>query len=560
MAEIEFGSNFIREIIEEDLQTGKHNGRVATRFPPEPNGYLHIGHAKSICLNFGLARSYGGTCNLRFDDTDPVKEEQEYVDSIMEDVRWLGFEWDGLYYASDYFEQLYTWAQQLIREGLAYVDELSAEEIREYRGNFYTEGKNSPYRDRPASESLDLLARMRAGEFEDGHCVLRAKIDMKHPNINMRDPLIYRIKHATHHRTGDDWCIYPMYDFAHELCDAIERITHSVCTLEFEDHRIVYDWFLDALRIEEQPQQIEFAKLNLSYTVMSKRRLLSLVNEGYVESWDDPRMPTLSGLRRRGFTPEAIRHFCDRIGVNKRDSIVDIALLEHCVRDHLNDVAPRVMGILDPIKVIIDNYPENEEEWIDAPFHPTDETLGTRKLPFSRELYIDSSDFMEDPPKKFFRLAPGREVRLRYAYFIKCVSVEKDESGKIKCIHCTYDPESKGGKSPDGRKVKVTMHWLSAKHAIPAKLRLINHLFSVENPLEDAEKDFKDFINPDSMQILNGYVEPALAMVKPGYRCQFERMAYFCADKESTEQNLIFNRIVTMRDDWVQIQKKAEVK
>lgn len=556
MAEVEFGSNFVQEIVEQDLSLGKNGGRVATRFPPEPNGYLHIGHAKSICLNFGLARSFGGSCNLRFDDTDPVKEEQEYVDAIKEDVMWLGFEWDGLYFASDYFDQLYLWAQQLIREGLAYIDEQTPEQIRENRGNFYTEGKNSPYRDRPAAESLDLLERMKAGEFKEGACVLRAKIDMGHKNMNMRDPLMYRIKHATHHRTGDKWCIYPMYDFAHELCDAVEKITHSVCTLEFEDHRVVYDWFLQALRIEQPPQQIEFAKLNLNYTVMSKRRLLSLVNEGYVKSWDDPRMPTISGMRRRGFTPQAIRNFCDRIGVNKRDSVVDIALLEHCVREHLNEVAPRVMGVLDPIKVVIDNYPDAQEEWINAPFHPTDESLGSRDLPFSKELYIDSSDFMEEAPKKFFRLAIGREVRLRYAYFIQCVGVDKDETGKITCVHCTYDPESKGGKSPDGRKVKVTMHWLSAKHALGAELRLINHLFTVENPMEGGDGDFKSYINPQSMEILHGFVEPALRNVEPGYRCQFERMGYFCADTDSSPDHLVFNRIVNMRDEWAQIQKQ----
>ena len=553
----EVGSNFVREIVEKDIANGKNGGRVATRFPPEPNGYLHIGHAKSICLNFGLAQKFGGTCNLRFDDTDPVKEDTEYCDSIKQDVEWLGFKWDALYFASDYFDQLYEWAKELIRRGKAYVCELTPEQIREYRGNFYTPGKPSPWRDRPAEESLDLLERMKNGEFKEGERVLRAKIDMAHKNMNMRDPLIYRIKHAVHHRTGDKWCIYPMYDFAHGLSDALEGITHSVCTLEFEDHRILYDWFIEALELDRHPQQIEFAKLNISYTVMSKRRLLSLVNDGIVCGWDDPRMPTISGMRRRGFPPEAIRNFCELIGINKRDSMVDIALLEHCVRDHLNDVAPRVMGVTRPIKVLIENYPEGKVEWFDAPFHPTDESLGSRKVPFSRELWIDSSDFMEDAPKKFFRLTPGREVRLRYAYFLKCVGVDKDENGNIIQVRCTYDPESAGGKSPDGRKVKVTIHWVSAAHALPAELHLVNTLFTEEDPMANTEGDFKACLNPDSMEILNGYVEPALADVKPGYRCQFERMGYYCVDTDSKADHLIFNRTVTMRDDWAQIQKKG---
>lgn len=555
MAEVEVGSNFVREIVEEDIAKGKNGGRVATRFPPEPNGYLHIGHAKSICLNFGLAKTFGGTCNLRFDDTDPVKEDTEYCDSIKEDVRWLGFEWDNLYFASDYFDQLYAWAQELIRRGKAYVCELTPEQIREYRGNFYTPGKESPWRNRPAEESLDLLERMKNGEFKEGERVLRAKIDMNHKNMNMRDPLIYRIKHVTHHRTGDKWCIYPMYDFAHGLSDAIEGITHSVCTLEFEDHRILYDWFIDALELDRHPQQIEFAKLNLSYTVMSKRRLLSLVKDGIVMGWNDPRMPTLSGMRRRGFPPESIRAFCERIGVNKRDSMVDVALLEHCVRERLNDIAPRIMGVTKPLKLVIENYPEGKVEWMDAPYHPTDESLGSRKLPFSRELWIDSADFMEDAPKKFFRLTPGREVRLRYAYFVKCVGVDKDENGEITQVRCTYDPESVGGKSPDGRKVKVTIHWLSAAHALPAELRMVDKLFTLEDPMSAEDGDFKACINPHSMDVLHGYVEPAVREMENGYRCQFERMGYYCIDEDSTPDHLVFNRTVTMRDEWVQIQK-----
>ena len=551
---IEVGANFIREIVEEDIKNGKT--RVATRFPPEPNGYLHIGHAKSICLNFGLAKQFGGTCNLRFDDTDPVKEDTEYCDSIKQDVEWLGFKWDNLYFASDYFDQLYEWAKELIRRGKAYVCELTPEQIREYRGNFYTPGKPSPWRDRPAEESLDLLERMKNGEFKEGERVLRAKIDMAHPNMNMRDPLIYRIKHVTHHRTGDKWCIYPMYDFAHGLSDAIENITHSNCTLEFEDHRILYDWFIDALELDRHPRQIEFAKLNVTYTVMSKRRLLSLVKDGYVSGWDDPRMPTISGMRRRGFTPESIRNFCEIIGVNKRDSMVDIALLEHCVREHLNEVAPRVMGVTKPIKVLIENYPEGKVEWFDAPFNPAHPEQGSRKLPFSRELWIDSADFMEDAPKKFFRLTPGREVRLRYAYLVTCTGVDKDENGNIIQVRCTYDPATVGGNTPDGRKVKVTIHWLSAQHALPAELHLINRLYTLEDPMSAPDGDFKSCINPDSMEILQGYVEPSLADKSAGYRCQFERMGYYCIDTDSKPEHLIFNRTVTMRDDWAQIQKQ----
>lgn len=550
------GSNFVREIVEQDIANGKNGGRVATRFPPEPNGYLHIGHAKSICLNFGLAQRFGGTCNLRFDDTDPVKEDTEYCDSIKHDVEWLGFHWDNLYFASDYFDQLYEWAKELIRRGLAYVDELTPEEIREYRGNFYTDGKPSPWRDRPAEESLELLERMKNGEFKEGERVLRAKIDMCHKNMNMRDPLIYRIKFAHHHRTGDKWCIYPMYDFAHGLSDAIEGITHSVCTLEFEDHRILYDWFIDALELDRHPQQIEFAKLNLTDIVLSKRRLLSLVKEGHVNGWDDPRMPTISGMRRRGFTPEAIRNFCELIGVNKRDSLVDFALLEHCVREHLNATVPRVMGVTKPIRVLIENYPEDQVEWFDAPYSPTDDSLGSRKVPFSRELYIEEADFMENAPSKFYRLTPGREVRLRYAYVIKCTGVDKDADGNITQVRCTYDPETRGGNTPDGRKIKATIHWISRSHALPAECRMINSLFTVSDPLADPDGDFKKYLNPNSMEILHGYVEPALADAKPGYHCQFERVAYFNVDDDSTPDHLIFNRTVTMSDDWAKIQKK----
>ncbi len=557
MAELDVGKNFVREIMANDLETGNRD-HVATRFPPEPNGFLHIGHAKSICTNFGLAKEFGGTCNLRFDDTDPVKESTDYCDSIRKDVEWMGFKWANEYYASDYFDQLYEWAKELIRRGLAYVDEQTAEQIKENRGNFYKPGVASPWRDRPAEESLDLLERMKNGEFEEGHCVLRAKIDMAHENMNMRDPLMYRIKKVSHHRTGDKWCIYPMYDFAHGLSDSIEGITHSVCTLEFEDHRILYDWFIDALGLphEKHPQQIEFAKLNLTYIVLSKRRLLSLVKEGHVNGWDDPRMPTISGMRRRGFTAEALRRFCEVIGVNKRDTIVEFAQLEHCVREHLNEIVPRVMGVTKPIKVLIENYPEGQVEEFDAPYSPTDMSMGSRKVPFSRELYIESADFMEEAPAKFYRLTPGREVRLRYAYVIKCTGVDKDENGNILQVRCTYDPETRGGNTPDGRKIKATIHWVSQAHAITAECRMINSLFTVPNPLADEDGDFKKYLNPNSMEILNAFVEPALKDVKPGYHCQFERVAYFNVDDDSTADHLIFNRTVTMNDDWAKIQKR----
>ncbi len=555
-------SHFIRDIIEEDLRTNKWGGRVHTRFPPEPNGYLHIGHAKSICLNFGLAQEYGGLCNLRFDDTNPTKEDVEYVQSIQEDVRWLGFDWeDRLYYASDYFEQLYQYAVQLIKMGKAYVCDLSAEEIKQYRGTLTEPGKESPYRNRSIEENLDLFERMRAGEFPDGSRTLRAKIDMTSGNLNMRDPVIYRILHATHHRTGDRWCIYPMYDFAHPLSDAIEGITHSICTLEFEDHRPLYDWFLDQLGIYH-PQQIEFARLNLSYTVLSKRKLLRLVQEGHVTGWDDPRMPTIAGMRRRGYTPEAIRDFCERIGVAKKNSIVDIALLEHCVREDLNKRAPRVMAVLRPLRVVIDNYPEGLVEEMEAVNNPEDPSMGTRKVPFSRVLYIERDDFREDPPKQFYRLAPGREVRLRYAYFIKCVDVVKDpQTGEIVELHCTYDPTTRGGSAPDGRKVRATLHWVSAAHAIPAEVRLYDRLFTVEDP-DGAEegKDFIAYLNPKSLEVLTScWVEPSLANAAPGSRYQFERLGYFCVDLvDSKPGKLVFNRTVTLKDEWAKIESKLE--
>jgi glutaminyl-tRNA synthetase len=551
--------NFIRNIIAEDLKANKNEGRVHTRFPPEPNGYLHIGHAKAICLNFSIAAEFGGMCNLRFDDTNPTKEEEEYTESIKEDVRWLGFDWeDREFYASDYFEQLYEYAVQLIKDGKAYVCDLSADEIREYRGTLTKPGKDSPYRTRSVEENLDLFTRMRAEEFEDGSRVLRAKIDMSSSNLNMRDPVIYRILRATHHRTSDKWCIYPMYDFTHGQSDSIEGITHSICTLEFEDHRPLYDWFLDELKIFH-PQQIEFARLNLSYTVMSKRKLLELVRQGVVTGWDDPRMPTISGLRRRGYPPESIRNFCDRIGVAKRDSIVDIALLEHCAREYLNEQAPRVMGVLRPLRVVIDNYPENQEEELDAPNHPTDPGMGTRKVPFSCVLYIEQEDFLEDPPKKYYRLAPGREVRLRYAYFIECVDVVKDEqTGQVVEIHCTYDPKTRGGDAPDGRKVKSTLHWVSAAHALKAEVRLYDHLFIKANP--GAEKDGADFkadSNPHSLETLTSCcVEPGLAGALLGSRYQFERQGYFCVDPvDSSDGALVFNRTVSLRDTWARIQK-----
>ncbi len=554
-------SNFIKTIIEEDLKSGKYEGRVHTRFPPEPNGYLHIGHAKSICLNFGLAEEYGGKCNLRFDDTNPETESEEYVKAIQEDVRWLGFDWkDRMYFASDYFDKLYEYAVDLIKKGKAYVDSLSPEEIREYRGTLTKPGKESPYRNRSVEENLDLFERMRKGEFPEGAHVLRAKIDMAHPNLNMRDPVMYRIKHVPHYRTGDKWCIYPTYDFTHCLSDSIERITHSICTLEFEDHRPLYDWFLDELGVYH-PQQIEFARLNLTYTVLSKRYLSILVKEGYVQGWDDPRMPTIRGLRRRGYTPEAIRDFCERIGVAKRNSVVDIALLEHCLREDLNKRAPRAMAVLNPLKVVIVNYPDDRTEELEAINNPEDPTMGTRNVPFSRELYIERSDFMEDPPKKYYRLAPGREVRLRYGYYITCVDVKKDpKTGEISEVHCTHDPATRGGWSPDGRKVKGTIHWVSARHAIPAEVRLYEHLFTKADMvnLEEGE-DFRQYINPDSLKVIYPcYVEPSLAGAPVESRYQFERIGYFCVDPDSSPNRLVFNRIVTLRDTWAKIQKKLE--
>jgi glutaminyl-tRNA synthetase len=554
-------THFIKRIIENDLETNKYGGRLMTRFPPEPNGYLHIGHAKSICLNFGLAEEYGGLCNLRFDDTNPTKEEVEYVESIKEDVRWLGYDWgDRLYYASDYFEQLYQYGVQLIKDGKAYVDSLSAEEIKEYRGTPTEPGTESPYRDRSVEENLDLFQRMRAGEFENGAHVLRARIDMASGNLNMRDPVMYRILHAEHHRTGNNWCIYPMYDWAHGVSDSIEGITHSLCTLEFEDHRPLYDWFLEELKVY-RPQQIEFARLNLTHTVMSKRKLLLLVKDGYVRGWDDPRMPTISGLRRRGFTPEAIRDFSDRIGVAKKDSMVDIKLLEWCIREDLNRRAPRVMGVLRPLRVVIDNYPEDKVEELEAVNNPEDTSMGTRMVPFSRVLYVEREDFREDPPKKWFRLAPGREVRLRYAYYITCVDVVKDEqTGEVLELRCTYDPESRGGWAPDGRKVRGTLHWVSAPHAIDAEVRLYDHLFLKPNPEEVEDgADFKSNINPDSLEVLKSCrLEPSLAGSTSGSFFQFERLGYFCVDPESSENKLVFNRTVTLRDTWAKIEKKIQ--
>lgn len=555
-------TDFIRTIIREDLRTGKHK-KIRTRFPPEPNGYLHIGHAKSICINFGIAREFGGQCNLRFDDTNPAKEEIEYVESIKTDVQWLGFDWeDREYYASDYFDRLYEWALELIRRGKAYVCDLSADEIREYRGTLTQSGRNSPHRDRPTEENLDLFQRMKNGEFPDGSRVLRAKIDMASPNLNMRDPIMYRILRAEHHRTGKKWCIYPTYDWAHGQSDSMEGITHSICTLEFEDHRPLYDWFLDQLGVFH-PQQIEFARLNLTHTIMSKRKLLELVEGGYVSGWDDPRMPTLSGLRRRGYTPEAIRTFCDRIGVAKRESTVEMALLEHCLREDLNRRAPRAMAVLRPLRVVIDNYPEGEGEDLDAVNNPEDPGMGIRKVPFSRVLYIEQEDFLESPPPKFYRLAPGREVRLRYAYFIKCVDVKKDSSGKIVEIHCTYDPRSRGGNAPDGRKVRATLHWVSASHAIEAEVRLYENLFRNPDLGEEGEaQDFKASLNPNSLEVLSSSrLEPGLALAKPGSWFQFERMGYFCADPvESREGRQVFNRSVTLKDEWVKIQKTEKQK
>ncbi len=551
--------DFIRRIIDEDLATGRFD-HVHTRFPPEPNGYLHIGHAKAICIDYGIAEEYGGLYNLRFDDTNPVKEETEYVESIKEDIRWLGFDWeDREFYASDYFEQLYEYAVQLIKKGKAYVCDLSPEELRAYRGTLTEPGRESPYRNRSVEENLDLFERMRAGEFPDGSRTLRAKIDMASPNINLRDPVMYRIIHAPHHRTGDRWCIYPMYDWAHGQSDSIEGITHSLCSLEYEDHRPLYDWFLDELGIYH-PRQIEFARLNLSYTVMSKRKLLRLVEEGHVRGWDDPRMPTLSGLRRRGYTPEAIRTFCDRIGISKTDSVVDIAFLEHCIREDLNERAPRVMGVLNPLKVVIVNYPADQEEWLEAVNHPLKPEMGTRQVPFSREIYIERADFREDPPKKFYRLAPGREVRLRYAYFITCVDVVKDAKGEVVELHCTYDPATRGGDAPDGRKVRGTLHWVSARHALLAEVRLYDHLFLKEDPDNVPEGgDFTDYINPDSLQVLSDCrVEPGLAEARPGDRFQFERQGYFCVDPDSSDGRLVFNRTVSLRDTWAKIERRMQ--
>jgi glutaminyl-tRNA synthetase len=544
-------SNFIRSIIDEDLASGKHQA-IVTRFPPEPNGYLHIGHAKSICLNFGIARDYNGTCHLRFDDTNPEKEETEYIESIMRDVKWLGFDWGPhLYFASDYFEKLYDLAVELIKQGKAYVCELSAEEIRAYRGTLTEPGKDSPYRNRSIEENLDLFERMRKGEFEEGSHVLRAKIDMASPNIVMRDPTLYRIRKVTHHRTGDAWCIYPMYDFTHCLSDAIENITHSICTLEFENNRALYDWILEQVYPEPHPRQIEFARLNLTYTMMSKRKLLQLVNQGIVTGWDDPRMPTLSGLRRRGYTPSAIRDFADRIGVSKANSTVDYAFLEHCLREDLNQTAPRTMGVLRPLKVVIENYPEGQVEYVEGMNNPQDPSAGTRQIPFAREIYIEQEDFMIDPPKKFFRLAPGREVRLRFAYFITCTDVINDDDGNIVEIRATYDPDTKGGSAPDGRKVKATLHWVAAEHSLPAEVRIYDHLFTTEDP---DVGEIEDILNPNSLEILtDARVELNLKDAKPEDKFQFERQGYFCVDPDSTTEKLVFNRTVALRDTWSKI-------
>jgi len=549
-------SDFIRDIIRGDLASGKHGG-IVTRFPPEPNGYLHIGHAKSICLNFGVAAETGGRCHLRFDDTNPAKEEQEYIDAIQEDVRWLGFDWDEhQYYASDNFDQLYAWAEHLISEGKAYVDELSADEMRDYRGTLTEPGKNSPHRDRPVEESLDLLRRMKAGEFEDGARVVRAKIDMAAGNMNLRDPAIYRIVHADHPRTGNAWCIYPTYDFAHGQSDAIETITHSLCTLEFEDHRPLYEWFVENLPVPSEPRQIEFARLNLTHTVLSKRLLMRLVTEGHVTGWDDPRMPTLSGLRRRGYPPEAIVDFCGRIGINKSNSTVEMAMLDACVREFLNKHALRRMAVLKPLKVVIENYPEGEAENLDAVNNPEDDGAGSRKVPFSREFYIEQDDFMEDPPKKFFRLGPGREVRLRYAYFVTCTDVIKNDAGEVIELRCTYDPETRGGNAPDGRKVKGTLHWVSAEHAVDAEVRLYDHLFEAEEPGKDG--DILDDLNPESLEVLTSCkLEPALADAEVGKAVQFERLGYFTADKDGSVAAPVFNRTMTLRDTWAKVQKKG---
>ncbi len=555
-------SHFIREIIREDLKTNKFGGRVHTRFPPEPNGYLHIGHAKSICLNFGVAAEFGGKCNLRFDDTNPSKEETEYVDSIIEDVHWLGFDWqDRLFYASDYFDQLYAWAVQLIKSGDAYVCDLTADQIREYRGTLTEPGKDSPYRNRSVTENLELFERMHAGEFPDGSRTLRAKVDMASPNLNMRDPVMYRILHAEHHRTGDKWCIYPMYDFAHGQSDSIEGVTHSICTLEFEDHRPLYDWYIERLGVYH-PQQIEFARLNLTYTLLSKRKLLTLVQKGYVQGWDDPRMPTLSGIRRRGYTPEAIRSFCERIGVAKANGIIELELLEHFVREDLNKRAARVMAVLRPLRVVIDNYPEGQVEEMEAVNNPEDPGMGSRKVPFSRVVYIEQDDFRENPPKQYYRLSPGREVRLRYGYLVTCTGVVKNEAGEVIEVHCTYDPATRGGNTPDGRKVKSTMHWVSAAHAIDAEVRLYDHLFTREDPGDDSEGlEFTAYLNPNSLEVQQGAkLEPSLAGAKPGDRFQFERLGYYCVDQDSTPEKPVFNRTATLRDTWAKIEKAQKEK
>ena len=556
--EVKESTDFIRAKIMADNASGRFNGKVHTRFPPEPNGYLHLGHAKSICLNFGVAKEFNGLCNLRFDDTNPTKEDTEYVESIREDVRWLGGDWgDREFYASNYFDKLYEYAEQLIKMGKAYVDDLTADEIREYRGTLTQPGRESPYRNRSVEENLDLFRRMRAGEFADGTHVLRAKIDMASPNLVMRDPTLYRIRHATHHRTGDKWCIYPMYDFTHPLSDSIEGITHSLCTLEFVNNRELYNWVLETLNVYH-PEQTEFARLNLTYTVLSKRKLIQLVKEGYVKGWDDPRMPTLSALRRRGVPPEAIHDFCRRIGMAKSEAVVEYGLLEFCIREYLNAHAPRWMAVLNPVRLVIDNYPEDQEDVFEMPLYPDDDSFGSRKVPFTRELYIDRDDFRLDPPKKYYSLAPGQEVRLRYAYFVTCTDVVKDAEGNVQEIHCTYDPASRGGNSPDGRKVKGTIHWVSAKYALPAEVRLYEQLFSVADPNNVPEgKTFLDYINPDSLRTVSARLEPAMAQIRTGETVQFERVGYFCKDRDSTDELPVFNRTVTLRDTWAKIEKKG---
>lgn len=552
-------SDFIRDFIDKDLEAGKNQGRIATRFPPEPNGYPHIGHAKSVCLNFGIAKQYGGTCNLRMDDTDPAGEDMEYVNSIIKDIKWLGFDWaDRLYFASDYYEDIYQYAVQMIKKEKAYVCDLTAEEMRQYRGTLTEPGQESPYRNRSVEENLTLFEKMRAGEFEEGSHVLRAKIDMASKNITMRDPVMYRIKKENHYRTGAKWCVYPMYDFAHCLSDYIEKITHSICTLEFENNRPLYDWFLEQLVEGERPRQIEFARLNLTYTVLSKRRLIELVDQGLVSGWDDPRMPTLSGMRRRGFTPEAIRDFCERIGVAKNNSMIDVALLENCVRDDLNEKAPRVMAVLRPLRVVIDNYPEGQTEEFDCPYHPKNLEMGSRKVPFGRVLYIEQDDFMENPPKKFFRLSEGKEVRLRYGYFIKCVGIEKNRStGEVDTVHCTYDPETRSGFAPDGRKVDATIHWVLAADAVPCEIRLYDRLFCVSDPLAE-EEEYKTYLNPNSLEVVTtGMVEPSLRDVLAGQHFQFERLGYFIVDSvDAAKKSIVFNRTVTLRDSWAKNQVK----